>query len=201
MTFYDPTLYGRDEEEEFGDSGAYSESLEEDFEEEEEEEEEAGVPEADMSEPASPAPPPPPAPKPAAPGGGGPKKPAAKKKAPAKKRRPRKKLLRNPQRRRPPRKLQKRPAKKAAKNRRRRKLRRVEGKVLQLPNTKTAARRRGLFLLILSSQLEAVGYITSFHRRCLPPLPCTFHITRATAPRIRPASTPNLNPEIPRRMK
>jgi len=27
MTFYDPTLYGRDEEEEFGDSGAYSESL------------------------------------------------------------------------------------------------------------------------------------------------------------------------------
>ena len=43
MTFYDPTLYGRDDEEEFGDSGAYSESLEEDFEEEEEEEEEAGV--------------------------------------------------------------------------------------------------------------------------------------------------------------
>ena len=37
MTFYDPTLYGRDDEEEFGDSGAYSESLEEDFEEEEEE--------------------------------------------------------------------------------------------------------------------------------------------------------------------
>ena len=37
MTFYDPTLYGRDEEEEFGDSGAYSESLEEDFEDEIEE--------------------------------------------------------------------------------------------------------------------------------------------------------------------
>ena len=37
MTFYDPTLYGRDEEDEFGDSGAYNESLEEDFEEEEEE--------------------------------------------------------------------------------------------------------------------------------------------------------------------
>ena len=70
MTFYDPTLYGRDDEEEFGDSGAYSESLEEDFEEEEEEEEEAGVPEPDMSEPAAPAPPPPPAPRPAAPGGG-----------------------------------------------------------------------------------------------------------------------------------
>ena len=29
---YDPTLYARDEEEEFGDTGAYSESLEEDFE-------------------------------------------------------------------------------------------------------------------------------------------------------------------------
>ena len=37
MTFYDPTLYAHDDEEEFGDSGAYSESLEEDFEEEEEE--------------------------------------------------------------------------------------------------------------------------------------------------------------------
>ena len=42
-TLNDPTLYGRDEEEEFGDSGAYTESLEEDFEEEEEEEEE-GLP-------------------------------------------------------------------------------------------------------------------------------------------------------------
>ena len=40
MTFDDFTLYGRDEEDEFGDSGAYSDSLEEDFEEEEEEEEE-----------------------------------------------------------------------------------------------------------------------------------------------------------------
>jgi hypothetical protein len=37
MTFYDPTLYGRDEEDEFSDSGAYTESLEEDFVEEEEE--------------------------------------------------------------------------------------------------------------------------------------------------------------------
>src|ERR1700740_3186830 len=72
MTFYDPTLYGRDDEEEFGDSGAYSESLEEDFEEEEEEEEEPGgsVPEAIEPEPvAAPAPPAPP--KPAAPSGGG----------------------------------------------------------------------------------------------------------------------------------
>ena len=31
MTIDDPTLYGRDEEDEFGDTGAYSESLEEDF--------------------------------------------------------------------------------------------------------------------------------------------------------------------------
>ena len=52
MTFYDPTLYGRDEEEEFGDSGAYSESLEEDFEEEEEEEE-SGMPAPEASEPES----------------------------------------------------------------------------------------------------------------------------------------------------
>ncbi|MGC2023037.1 MAG: hypothetical protein WA654_18390, partial [Candidatus Sulfotelmatobacter sp.] len=59
MRFNDPTLYGRDEDEEFGDSGAYSESLEEDFEEEEEEEEEAGVPEPAMSEPVMSAPPPP----------------------------------------------------------------------------------------------------------------------------------------------
>src|SRR5580658_7605866 len=89
MTFYDPTLYGRDEEDEFADSGAYSESLEEDFEEEEEEE--AGLPEPDAHAPApvaTAAPPAPkPAPKPAAPkppapaGGGGGSKPAAKKKA------------------------------------------------------------------------------------------------------------------------
>src|SRR6204780_5281251 len=57
-TFNDPTLYGRDEEEEFGDSGAYTESLEEDFEEEEEEEEEAGLPEPALSEPVVSAPPP-----------------------------------------------------------------------------------------------------------------------------------------------
>jgi hypothetical protein len=65
MTFYDPTLYGRDEEEEFGDSGAYSESLEEDFEEEEEEEEESGLPQPEINgvEPVSA--PAPPAPKPA----------------------------------------------------------------------------------------------------------------------------------------
>jgi len=63
MTFYDPTLYARDEEEEFGDSGAYSESLEEDFEEEEEEEE-SGTPSPETSEPESIAVPPPPAPRP-----------------------------------------------------------------------------------------------------------------------------------------
>src|SRR2546423_1929532 len=90
MTFYDPTLYGRDEDEEFGDSGAYSESLEEDFEEEEEEEEEPGMPasESTESEPA----PKPSAPKPAAGGGGGGRRAPAKKKAakkkPAAKKRP-----------------------------------------------------------------------------------------------------------------
>ena len=37
MRFDDLTLYGRDDEmDEFGDSGAYGESLEEDFDEEEE---------------------------------------------------------------------------------------------------------------------------------------------------------------------
>ena len=37
---FDETLYGRDEEmDEYGDSGAYGDSLEEDYEEEEEEEE------------------------------------------------------------------------------------------------------------------------------------------------------------------
>jgi len=44
MRFDDPTLYGRDDEtDEFGDSSAYGESLEEDFDEEEEEEEEPAV--------------------------------------------------------------------------------------------------------------------------------------------------------------
>ena len=71
MTFYDPTLYGRDEEEEFGDSGAYSESLEEDFEEEEEEEEEPGMPASETVESEPIAAPAPPAPKPAPAGGGG----------------------------------------------------------------------------------------------------------------------------------
>src|SRR6266446_3209947 len=42
MSFYDHTLYGRDDEmDEFGDSGAFSEPLEEDLEEEDEEKEES----------------------------------------------------------------------------------------------------------------------------------------------------------------
>jgi len=48
MTF-DETLYGRDDDtDEYGESGAYGDSLEEDYEEEEEEEEEAEE-EADIS--------------------------------------------------------------------------------------------------------------------------------------------------------
>src|SRR5436305_10465647 len=87
MTFYDPTLYGRDEDEEFGDSGAYSESLEEDCEEEEEEEEEPGMPASEAIESEPEPAPAPPAPKPAPPsgGGGGAKKAPAKKKKAAKK--------------------------------------------------------------------------------------------------------------------
>jgi hypothetical protein len=41
MSFEDPTLYGRDDDtDEYSDSSAYGESVEEDLEEEEEEEEE-----------------------------------------------------------------------------------------------------------------------------------------------------------------
>jgi hypothetical protein len=65
---FDETLYLRDDEmDELGDSGAYSDSLEEDYEDEEEEEA-AEVP--GMPEPA----PPPPAPAPV--GGGRPSRPA-----------------------------------------------------------------------------------------------------------------------------
>jgi hypothetical protein len=109
MTFYDETLYGRDDEmDEFGDGGAYGESPEEIIEEEEEEEEEeAGVPVVretvsvvEVEEPMAPA-------KPAG-GGGGTRKPAKKaaKKKPAKKaakKKPAKKAAK------------KKPAKKAAK--------------------------------------------------------------------------------------
>ena len=77
MTFYE-TLYLRDDEtDEFGDSGAYGESLEEDFEEEEEEEELPTLVEPEPEEIEAPAPP--------APvitgGGGGSSRPAAKKPA------------------------------------------------------------------------------------------------------------------------
>src|SRR5438132_1226319 len=44
MTFDENFYLGDDEVDEYGDSGAYGEWLEEDFEEEEEEEEEAGLP-------------------------------------------------------------------------------------------------------------------------------------------------------------
>src|SRR6266566_2499528 len=83
MTFYDHTLYGRDDEmDEFGDSGAFSESLEEELEEEDEEEEEARIPEPDLGRPEPASAPAAPAPRPApAGGGGGARKPAAKKKA------------------------------------------------------------------------------------------------------------------------
>src|SRR5579864_1939228 len=120
MTFYDPTLYGRDEEEEFGDSGAYSESLEEDFEEEEEEEE-SGTPSPEMGEPTSIAVPPPPAPRPKpAPsmpsGGGGGSKPAAKKKSKKKAaKKPAKKKAKKPAKKPAKKKAAKKPAKKAKK--------------------------------------------------------------------------------------
>ena len=67
MRFDDRTLWGRDDEmDEYSDSGAYGESLEEDLEEEEEEEEESGVMEdrpGSESEPVMEAPAPPPPPK------------------------------------------------------------------------------------------------------------------------------------------
>src|SRR4030081_1394554 len=83
MTFYDHTLYGRDDEmDEFGDSGAFSEPLEEDLEEEDEEEEEARIPEPDLGRPEPASPPAAPAPRPTPAGGGGvARRPAARKKA------------------------------------------------------------------------------------------------------------------------
>jgi hypothetical protein len=90
MRFNDPTLYGRDDEtDEYSDSGAYGESLEEDLDEEEEEEEEPTlIEEADeLSVPLPPEPVRAPAPITSSGGGGsqgGPPKKAAKK-APVKK--------------------------------------------------------------------------------------------------------------------
>src|SRR5208283_3219785 len=86
MRFNDPTLYGRDDEtDEYNDSGAYGESLEDDLDEEEEEEEEPVLVEED-DEVLVPAPVPEPEPVTLSGGGkGGPpkKKPPVKK--PAKK--------------------------------------------------------------------------------------------------------------------
>jgi hypothetical protein len=77
---FEETLYLRDDEaDEFGDSGAYGDALDEDYEEEEEEEEEAEMPSGDDVEPEA-------APEPAAPastGGGGGSR--SSRKAPAKK--------------------------------------------------------------------------------------------------------------------
>ena len=52
MRFEDMTLYSRDDEmDEYGDSGAYGESLEDNLDEEEEEEEESGLESGESSEP------------------------------------------------------------------------------------------------------------------------------------------------------
>jgi len=105
MNVYE-TLYLRDDEmDEFGDSGAYGESLEETYEEEEEEEEAElpGVTGAEVEIPM------PPAPMPVGGGGGGSSKPAAKKAAP-KKAAPKKKAKKKAAK-----KAAKKPARKAAK--------------------------------------------------------------------------------------
>ena len=69
MRFDDPTLYGRDDEmDEYGDSGSFGESLEEDFDEEEEEEEEPALV---GEEEEIPEPEPGPAEAPVVPSGGG----------------------------------------------------------------------------------------------------------------------------------
>ena len=85
MRFDDPTLYGRDDEtDEYSDSGAYGESLEEDLEEEEEEEEEPVLVEEDDEIPVVPREPVR-APEPITPSGGGGSQGGPPKKAPAKK--------------------------------------------------------------------------------------------------------------------
>ena len=72
MRFDDPTLYGRDDEtDEYSDSGAYGESLEEDLEEEEEEEEEPALVEEDDEIPVPVVREPVRAPAPVTPSGGG----------------------------------------------------------------------------------------------------------------------------------
>jgi hypothetical protein len=127
MNVYE-TLYLRDDEmDEFGDSGAYGESLEENFEEEEEEEE-AELPGVTGTEAETPMP--------AAPmpmgggGGGGPSKPAAKKPA-AKKAAPKKKAKKKAAKK----AAKKKPARKAAKKKPAKKAKKKAGK-------KSARRRR-----------------------------------------------------------
>ena len=100
MPFDDPTLYGRDDEtDEYSDSGAYGESLEEDLEEEEEEEEEPVIVVEEDEIAVSPSPV---APAPVTPSGGGggqsrpPKKKAPAKKAPVKKAPAKKKAAKKP---------------------------------------------------------------------------------------------------------
>jgi hypothetical protein len=121
MNVYE-TLYLRDDEmDEFGDSGAYGESLEENFEEEEEEEE-AELPGVTGAEAETPMPP---APMPiGGGGGGGSSKPAAKKAVPKKaapKKKAKKKAAKKAAKRKPARKAakkkptKKKPAKKAKK--------------------------------------------------------------------------------------
>jgi hypothetical protein len=78
---FEETLYLRDDEaDEFGDSGAYGDTLEEDYEEEEEEEE-SELPSVMEEEPETASEPEPAAPAPTGGGGGGAPKPAKKKAA------------------------------------------------------------------------------------------------------------------------
>src|SRR6266403_1517636 len=97
MRFNDPTLYGRDDEtDEYSDSGAYGESLEEDLEEEEEEEEEPVLVEEDDEIPVVPAREPVRAPEPVTPSGGGGSQGGPPKKASAKKAQAKKKAAKKP---------------------------------------------------------------------------------------------------------
>jgi outer membrane biosynthesis protein TonB len=132
------TLYLRDDEmDEFGDSGAYGESLEEDYEEEEEEEE-AELPGVTDSEVGAETPMPAPS-VPAGGGGGGSSKPAAKKAAP-KKAAPKKAAPKKAAKKKAPKKAaKKKPARKAAKKKAAKK---KPAKKAKKKAGKKAARRR-----------------------------------------------------------
>ena len=165
MRFSDPTLYGRDDEtDEYSDSGAYGESLEEDLEEEEEEEEEPTVvgeedeEDDESSEPAArehvKAPTPPPS------GGGSgapPKKKAPAKKAPPKKapakKAPAKKKAAKKAAKKPAAKKKSKPAKKAVKKpprklRKKQRVKKAVAKNLLFP--RRGFPRRGKFILYFS---------------------------------------------------